>query len=228
MRTPPIALLLILQVVMAHGEERRAEPAINSPHRTGTATGTTGVDQNEAREGGESFGDARVIAALPYTDSGNTCDNMNDVSPPCAYGASPDVVYRFSPSANGWVCLSLCGSSYDTVLGVYDASQNCIACNDDSCGLQSQLRVHLDAGRTYYFVVDGYGTDCGNYVFNPVGCAMPGACCFEDGTCRVLDWSVCIQEGGTFQGVGTTCEPDPCMPVPIERTSWGRIKSSFR
>jgi subtilisin family serine protease len=42
-----------------------------------------------------------------------------------------------------------------------------MTCNDDYCGLASQLDdVSLTAGNTYYFIVDGYGGDCGSYVIN--------------------------------------------------------------
>lgn len=230
MRAALIAFVLTLQPLTAISAMLPVDPAgAAPPHKAPLEASRTGVNQDDTREGGEGFADAVVIQFLPYTDSGNTCDNIDNITLPCAYSAAPDVVYRFSPEANSWICPSLCGSSYDTALGVYDAGLNCIACNDDYCGLQSQLLVSLVAGQTYYFVVDGYSTNCGSYRFDIVlGCPMPGACCFEDGSCQVLDIAVCVQEGGTYQGVGTACEPNPCVPVPTQETSWGRIKSSYR
>ena len=53
-----------------------------------------------------------------------------------------------------------------------------VCCNDDAdCGVtgyQSFMEnVFLYAGNTYYFVVDGYGGDCGDYVFE----VLPQAPC---------------------------------------------------
>lgn len=50
-----------------------------------------------------------------------------------------------------------------------------------------------------------------NALSNP---ASEGACCFEDGSCAVLDEFVCAENAGLFQGAGTTCDPNPC-PEPI-------------
>jgi len=40
-----------------------------------------------------------------------------------------------------------------------------------------------------------------------------GACCYPNGSCSVLLQSNCISGGGTYQGNGTTCSPNPC-PQP--------------
>lgn len=118
----------------------------------------------DQREGGESWNDACVISAVPFSDGGATCDNSDEITLPCAASAAPDVVYSFTPVADLSITVSLCGSGYDTALGVYDADHNNIACSDDYCGLQSQIdEIGVSAGRTYYFVVDGYSTSCGSY-----------------------------------------------------------------
>lgn len=39
-----------------------------------------------------------------------------------------------------------------------------------------------------------------------------GACCLPDDSCALLTSNQCAQAGGTFQGVGTTCTPNPCQP----------------
>lgn len=38
---------------------------------------------------------------------------------------------------------------------------------------------------------------------------LEGACCFEDGSCQVSSAAQC---GGTYQGDGTVCDPNPCPP----------------
>ena len=40
-----------------------------------------------------------------------------------------------------------------------------------------------------------------------------GSCCFVDGSCIITTEGDCAGAGGTFNGVGTSCSPNPC-PVP--------------
>lgn len=127
-------------------------------------TQPSGDGMRDAREGGESWDDAVVIAALPYSDTGATCDNTDDITLPCAAGVAPDIVYRYTAPENQTVDVSLCASGYDTVLGIYDEDHNIRACNDDHCELQSEINDFLfEAGRTYFIVVDGYRSSCGSY-----------------------------------------------------------------
>ncbi len=75
------------------------------------------------------------------------------------------------------------------------------------------------------------GVDCGLIGALGLGCGAPpptGACCFADGSCVVLEQQQCEEQGGSYQGDGSTCEPDPCEPTPVENTTWGRIKMSYR
>ena len=55
-----------------------------------------------------------------------------------------------------------------------------------------------------------------------------GACCEADGNCTILTDYECIVDGGTFEGGGSSCLPDPCPPVPVKPGSWGRVKSVYR
>ncbi len=58
--------------------------------------------------------------------------------------------------------------------------------------------------------------------------AAQGACCFADGSCLVLAPADCEGQNGIYQGDDTTCDPNPCPPVPTETTTWGAIKNSFK
>jgi parallel beta-helix repeat protein len=63
------------------------------------------------------------------------------------------------------------------------------------------------------------------------GCGVafpPGACCLVGGACVVVSEYACSAQQGLYRGNGTLCQPDPCGPTPIERTSWGRIKAAYR
>jgi hypothetical protein len=85
--------------------------------------------------------------------------------------------------------------------------------------------------RTYPSTNEAKFVDDGNppfedliYNFGVVRWQVPGenecpiaqleqACCFYDGTCRFLLEEECAALGGTAQGPGTNCTPNPC-PVP--------------
>ncbi len=68
------------------------------------------------------------------------------------------------------------------------------------------------------------GQECndqfGDYVYRPgvpchnVDCGEfeKGACCAEGGGCSILTRGDCTSIGSSFQGTGTTCDPDPCLP----------------
>jgi hypothetical protein len=130
-----------------------------------------GITQNpELRQGGDDIGTATIINTLPYSDNGTTAVYTNDYLGSCGTDnprKAPDVVYSYSPSYNEDITISLCGSSFDTRLYVFEnIAANEIACNDDytGCGNQSQIDdLSLTAGNTYFIVVDGWKQESGSY-----------------------------------------------------------------
>jgi hypothetical protein len=142
----------------------------------------------DAREGGETIATAWVIYSLPFTDTGNTSDNINDYDEACPYtgSTSPDVVYAYEPPQDMCVSISLCNSFYDTKVYVYENTQGNVppdGCNDDNfdcvnppVSFTSWIpSVQLYAGNVYYIVVDGYGGASGDYVMemDEVDCPIP-------------------------------------------------------
>jgi len=127
------------------------------------------------RQGGDSIGDAFVIGSFPYTVNGTTTgysDNYDEACPEAGTGA-PDVVYSYTPAEDAIVTMALCNSLYDTKMYVYENTYTpgaALACNDDACGsdgYKSQISgLGLIAGNTYYIVIDGWGSDAGDYVFD--------------------------------------------------------------
>jgi hypothetical protein len=119
-------------------------------------------------QGGDTIASALPIPSIPFMDTGTTAGYVADYTSTCVYDAgAPDVVYSYSPAADGTFSVSLCGSLYDTGLYVWQDTQgNEVACNDDFCGLQSQVNVPGLAGHTYYIVVDGYSTSSGSYTID--------------------------------------------------------------
>jgi hypothetical protein len=84
--------------------------------------------------------------------------------------SSPDAVFALTARASSTITVSTCGSSYDTMLYLGTAcGGNTVACNDDSCGLQSSISFAATAGTTYYIVVDGYNGASGSYTLNVSG-----------------------------------------------------------
>jgi len=133
---------------------------------------------SDAREGGETIADALEVP-FPFSDTGATCDNIDDYDEVCPYSnsTSPDVVYTFVPDWDCQVDIDLAGSTYDTKAYVYDENLNLVACNDDYYPNYVSLlqSVPFFGGERYYLVIDGYGGDCGEYV---VGVCDPMPCDF--------------------------------------------------
>ncbi len=42
---------------------------------------------------------------------------------------------------------------------------------------------------------------------------LTGACCLAEGCCEILTLAACDAQGGTFQGGGSGCSPNPCAPA---------------
>ncbi len=128
-------------------------------------------------QGGDNCESATIVSSLPFFATGTTDGYADDIATPCpdANGFSPDVVYFFSSPMDILVDISLCGSSFDTRLLVFE--QSCetpvFACNDNACLASSMLPVAsgifnlaVSAGREYYIVVDGSGGESGVYSFS--------------------------------------------------------------
>lgn len=127
-------------------------------------------------QGGEACADAAPIDSLPFCDFGWTSEHVDDYTPPTACGTSsaPDVVYAYTSPIDQSVGVSLCGSGFNTILYVWEwcpgpAPAQLVCCNDDApvCAPQSCCpSVFMRAGVTYYIIVDGAGTDHGQYVLH--------------------------------------------------------------
>jgi len=187
----------------------------------------------DGREGGETVADAIVIPRVPFADTGNTSDNLNDYDEICPYtgSTSPDVVYAFTPAADLEIDLSLCsdGNQYDTKIYLYQDSVtpgSPWACNDDWCAnswtyyASYLMDISLQAGHTYFIVIDGYGGDAGNYeleIETYVPCVVE---CPEnavpEGEPPLVDWYVDEYNGGcnstppVFQDINWVNQEDGC------------------
>ncbi len=106
-----------------------------------------------------------IFVAAGDPNSGSTVGATGFDQSSCADDDFRDVWFRYVPSVTGQIQISLCGSTFDTTLAVYTGCGGVeLACNDDSCDLQSEVLVSLTAGVEYIIRVAGYGGETGDYI----------------------------------------------------------------
>jgi hypothetical protein len=96
----------------------------------------------------------------------------------CTDGAN--IWYDYTATFTGEAIISLCGSDFDTELGVWDGAAcppaTNIDCNDDWCDLQSQVTIAVTAGNVYKIEIGGYDGDRGDgylSIYENVTCDIP-------------------------------------------------------
>jgi hypothetical protein len=173
----------------------------------------------DGRDIGDNMATPFDIPSLPFMGTGSTCPYLNDYDEACPYPESvaPDVVYAYLATADVVVNVSLCESSYDTKLYIYENVEgDLVCCNDDAgCGPNGYAsymeNIFLYAGNTYFFIIDGYNEDCGEYVLqiDPVSpCALtapPGAIIEGEPACGP----------GYVDNYNGGCNSDPPVFQPI-------------
>ncbi|MBN2561905.1 MAG: PPC domain-containing protein [Phycisphaerae bacterium] len=95
---------------------------------------------------------------------------------------------------------------------------------DDPCTEISVTTVCLVPGIHWFFVAARSYNDVSPCPANYVAtltcepCTIPtGACCAQDGTCTPDTYEDdCLGTGGVWQGEGTGCDPNPCVPFYCE------------
>jgi hypothetical protein len=112
---------------------------------------------------------ATVVASLPFGSTQVTVDGTPEPGDPSCAGVGPTVWYRFTPRTAMRLEVNTFGSDYDTTLSVYNRSGDefeQLACVDDTVGVQSRIRLDVQAGRTYWIMVGAFGGGSGgNLVF---------------------------------------------------------------
>ncbi len=152
---------------------------------------------NDLCSGAINIGCAQTITGSTFTatlDAVGTCIT--------ALGTAPGVWYSFT--GDGLLnTLSLCGSGYDTKIGIFSGSCGalvCVAGNDDACGLQSQVAFSATLGTNYFVLVTGFGTNAGAFTLART-CTAPAINDFCSGAINIA----CAQ---TITGTTSTATPD--------------------
>ncbi|MBW6491394.1 MAG: carboxypeptidase regulatory-like domain-containing protein, partial [Lentimicrobium sp.] len=92
-----------------------------------------------------------------------------------ALNTAGGVWYKFT--GNGLpATVSLCGSSFDTKIGVFSGTCGALVCeayNDDFCGASSEVSFPSVMGTEYLVYVTGYSASTGNFTLS-LSCVNPG------------------------------------------------------
>jgi hypothetical protein len=96
--------------------------------------------------------------SFPFNQLGATTGTEGQAEALCyqfgTIGVDSDVWYSWTADASGTAVISTCTSGVDTKLAIYPGggcpvAGSAIDCNDDSCGLQSQILPNVTQGTTY-------------------------------------------------------------------------------
>jgi hypothetical protein len=167
---------------------------------------------------------ATPITSLPYSSTGNTCNDSNDFTN-CVGSTSRDTVYAFTATASGEILVSLCngGAQYDSGLEVRSdgncPGDNSVGCNDDNgpgcADVASSIQFTAVTGIPYYFIIHGFSTNCGNYILAVSPPRLIGRCCYSNGqSCTDgIDEATCLNLYlGVFTPNESCATPCPCPP----------------
>lgn len=123
---------------------------------------------------------AVAVASLPFTDTRSNVGATTEASEPApcgSIGATMWFSYTNTRPNPVSVTASTCTSPTDTVLSAYKVTGAAcafagfvnVACNDDTCGLQSTIAFVADPGASYKIQVGGFAGSTGSITLNITG-----------------------------------------------------------
>jgi hypothetical protein len=158
---------------------------VRAENQCGTAASSSDwgeVTQTGSAPANNTCATAMLVTGGSYIGS-TTCATSDGTATCGSTEQSPDVWYRYVAQASGTLTLQTCTStgSYDTVLSVYTGCPgviaNQIACDDDSCNLQSRVQIPVVQGQDYVIRVAGFQGAAGNFVLTVT---PPGGSCYAN------------------------------------------------
>ncbi len=118
----------------------------------------------------DSFGNAAVIGALPFSDTVNNIDTFTEAGEPQACYYTPKTVwYSFTPTANALVRADMQGSSIsETILNIYqDTGSGIGGLSFLQCASYgNSVTFSVQAGVTYYFQAGSFNSVSGDLHLN--------------------------------------------------------------
>ncbi|MEE9293789.1 MAG: hypothetical protein V3W34_02330, partial [Phycisphaerae bacterium] len=138
---------------------------------SGTGTLSVGADVPPKSPPNDDCSNALVLMLdQPTVFNNSTASTDGFPSAECNFFGQADIKkdiwYDFTPDTDGTFQVSLCGSSFDTKLAVYDGcacptSVDPIVCNDDLCDTQSRVSFTAVAGQCYKIRAGSFPGDPG-------------------------------------------------------------------
>lgn len=158
-----------------------------------------------------------ILMSCNTTATGSTATaTLDGPGISCTGGSvAPDVWYRIVGSGVP-ITASLCGSGYDTKIDIYTGTCGAltsVVCNDDFCGLQSQVVWPGAVGVTYYIRVHGFAGATGPFTLN-INCPPVNDDCSA---------AININCGQTINGTSVSATPDvapSCSGVSTQPGVW--------
>ncbi|MBK8025352.1 MAG: S8 family serine peptidase [Chloroflexi bacterium] len=163
----------------------------------------------------DHIADAQTINEVPAQISEAVTGAFRDRTDPTltclssSQSYSSSLWFKFVPPYTMSATITTSGSTYNTVLAIYDSAMTSLACNNDTGGIQSQVVVNLNGGAAYYVLVGGYST-----VSSPTGVA--------DAVNLVLNITTATAAPGplltgtvTFQGRPPAPDADLSLPLHV-------------
>jgi hypothetical protein len=109
----------------------------------------------------DNLEDATSVTALPFYEALDITEATVEADEPEPWCAPirHTVWYRIELSKKTGIVVDTAGSTFDTVLAVYDANLRLVACNDDMDTPQARLGFNASRRTTYYLQVGAYEGD---------------------------------------------------------------------
>ena len=180
----------------------------------------------------DAFAEAKILGpAIPATATGTTAGATKEAGEPAHGSGGPfsSLWFRLDADRTGIVTLSTAGSAFDTVLALYKGSElgkltKVAANNDAGVGITtSLLQFSMEAGTTYYIVLDGNRGATGSYVLTATGSPLSQAPAND-----MADFPANLGNGFSFTQKGsilgaTAQSGEPALAgLPATRSVWFR------
>lgn len=182
----------------------------------------------------ETCEEATDITSVPYSTSFDNSDATAD-GPGCDSfytSMQNDVWFTYTATEDCTLIGTVdpdAGAGYDGVMAIWSGA-DCNNLTEELCYDDPEpydILLNATAGTTYWFEIGDYGSSPGGGLTTlDLDCVtqLPtGACCLGDGTCNETDSADCSDQGGTYQGNGSTCSPNPCPQPPDNDNCDGAI-----